>query len=153
MPVPSVAPVCKLVPGWRETAVRPGSITKLTVAGASPLNTSVTKAVVTEGTVNVARPPPMLSILRDARAMPLLQLSTARNTCVLSGWIIGASYKSRSGISTMPDSEIVDIPLRDLYDAPMIQPESTQVFLAVDNCNKGIARASLKIDNIGGSYK
>ena len=66
--------------------------------------------------------------------------------------ILGKFVATTGGdrIFAISESGIVDIPLRDLYDAPMIQPESTQVFLAVDNCNKGIARASLKIDNIGG---
>jgi hypothetical protein len=36
-----------------------------------------------------------------------------------------------------------------LYEHPILQPETTQVFLAVDECNKGIARASVRVLNAG----
>lgn len=47
------------------------------------------------------------------------------------------------------ESGLLFLPIGDLYDYPILQPETTQVFLAVDNCNKGVAKASVKIGNLG----
>lgn len=47
------------------------------------------------------------------------------------------------------ESGLLYLPLGKLYEYPILQPESTQVFLAVDDCNRGIASARLKINNLG----
>ncbi len=47
------------------------------------------------------------------------------------------------------ESGILYLPLGKLYEYPILQPETTQVFLAVDDCNRGIATARLKINNLG----
>jgi YVTN family beta-propeller protein len=47
------------------------------------------------------------------------------------------------------ESGIIVIPIGRLFDEPILSPESTTVFLASDLCNKGIARASVKINNLG----
>ena len=39
--------------------------------------------------------------------------------------------------------------LAELYDYPILQPETNQVFLAVDECNKGLAKAAVRITNLG----
>lgn len=49
----------------------------------------------------------------------------------------------------MSESGLVYLPLSTLYDYPILMPDTTTVFLANDECNKGIARASVKINNIG----
>ena len=35
------------------------------------------------------------------------------------------------------------------FDYPILQPESTTVFLANDPCNKGISRAAVRVNNLG----
>src|SRR3954471_14626884 len=86
------APVQIFVPGCRTTPERPGSIVKAIVDGASPLACWYTTAAVPGfTTLNVSRPLPRLLILRTPAAIPRLQSSFARKTCVVSGEIIGYS--------------------------------------------------------------
>jgi DNA-binding beta-propeller fold protein YncE len=49
----------------------------------------------------------------------------------------------------MSESGLIYLPLSTLYDNPILVPDSTNVFLAMDNCNRGIARATVKINNAG----
>jgi YVTN family beta-propeller protein len=49
----------------------------------------------------------------------------------------------------LSESGLIHLPLGKLYDYPILMPEQTQVFLAVDECNKGIAKATVKINNLG----
>ena len=49
----------------------------------------------------------------------------------------------------LSESGLLHLPLGTLYDNPIIMPETTSVFLAQDNCNRGLAQASVKINNIG----
>ncbi|MBL0159578.1 MAG: hypothetical protein IPP47_21080 [Bryobacterales bacterium] len=44
---------------------------------------------------------------------------------------------------------MIHLPLSRLYEYPIIQPETTTVFLAVDDCNRGIATARLRVNNLG----
>jgi len=52
-------------------------------------------------------------------------------------------------IFAISESGFVTLPVGNLFDYPILDPESTQVFLANDPCNKGIARGSIKISNLG----
>ena len=52
-------------------------------------------------------------------------------------------------IFALSESGFVTLPIGNLFDYPILDPESTQVFLATDPCNKGIARATLKVSNLG----
>jgi len=49
----------------------------------------------------------------------------------------------------MSESGLLHLPLGKLYDYPIVAPETTQVFLAQDECNRGIASGTLKITNLG----
>jgi DNA-binding beta-propeller fold protein YncE len=49
----------------------------------------------------------------------------------------------------MSESGLLSLPLGRLYEYPIIAPETTQVFLAVDECNRGIASGTLKMSNLG----
>ena len=49
----------------------------------------------------------------------------------------------------MSESGLVYIPLSTLYDYPILAPETTNVFLRQDDCNRGIARVKIKVNNIG----
>jgi YVTN family beta-propeller protein len=65
--------------------------------------------------------------------------------------IVGRVVATSDGADAFAVSEsgILHLPLSTLYDNPIVQPETTQVFLAMDECNKGVARAQLKVLNIG----
>ncbi|MEZ5352045.1 MAG: beta-propeller fold lactonase family protein [Bryobacteraceae bacterium] len=47
------------------------------------------------------------------------------------------------------ESGLIDMPIGKLFDYPILVPESNAVFLASDPCNRGVARASLKVNNAG----
>ena len=49
----------------------------------------------------------------------------------------------------LSDSGLVHLPLGKLYDYPILVPETTMVFLAMDDCNRGVASGALKINNLG----
>jgi DNA-binding beta-propeller fold protein YncE len=49
----------------------------------------------------------------------------------------------------LSDSGILHLPLGNLYTYPVLAPETTQVFLAMDDCNHGLAQATLHINNLG----
>lgn len=50
---------------------------------------------------------------------------------------------------SLSESGMLYLPLAQLYSSPLLVPETTQVFLAVDACNPGLAQATLKINNLG----
>jgi hypothetical protein len=49
----------------------------------------------------------------------------------------------------LSDSGLLHLPLGNLYNYPILAPETTQVFLAMDDCNRGVASGTLKINNLG----
>lgn len=65
--------------------------------------------------------------------------------------IIGKIVGPSSGAEVIAASEsgLVRLPMGSLFDYPILQPESTAVFLANDPCNKGIARAAVRVNNLG----
>src|SRR5450432_1254492 len=84
------APVQMFVPGCLTTPDRPGSMVKVMVEGASPLDCRYTSAVpVLVATLYVSRPLPRLLICRVPLATPRLQSSIARKTVVVAGARIG----------------------------------------------------------------
>lgn len=54
-----------------------------------------------------------------------------------------------SQIFALSESGVLSLPVGSLFDYPILDPESTQIFLASDPCNKGIARATLRVSNLG----
>lgn len=49
----------------------------------------------------------------------------------------------------LSDSGILHLPLGNLYSYPILAPQTTDVFLAMDDCNHGIASGTLAINNLG----
>jgi DNA-binding beta-propeller fold protein YncE len=49
----------------------------------------------------------------------------------------------------MSESGLIYLPLSTLYDYPILMPDTTNVFLAQDDCHRGIASAKIKVNNIG----
>ena len=52
-------------------------------------------------------------------------------------------------VYSLSASGMIYLPLQNLYDYPIIQPETTQVFLSLDPCSRGIATGNLKVNNLG----
>lgn len=49
----------------------------------------------------------------------------------------------------LSDSGMIHLALGNLYTYPILAPQTTDVFLAMDDCNHGLAQASLQINNLG----
>ena len=65
--------------------------------------------------------------------------------------VLGRMIMTSDGtqIFALSESGFITLPIGNLFDYPILDPESTQIFLAMDPCNKGVAKASLKISNLG----
>ena len=49
----------------------------------------------------------------------------------------------------LSESGLIHLPLGNLYDYPILQPETTSVFLSNDSCSDGQSGVALKINNLG----
>ena len=49
----------------------------------------------------------------------------------------------------LSDSGLLHLPIGQLYTYPILVPETTMVFLAMDDCNRGVASGSLQVNNLG----
>jgi YVTN family beta-propeller protein len=85
-----------------------------------------------------------------------LLISNPRNLGVRLGIKIPESIVAKMVILStgaeawgLSESGLIHLPLASLYDHPILMPERTTVFLAVDDCNRGLAKASLRIQNLG----
>lgn len=85
-----------------------------------------------------------------------LLISNPRNLLVKLGIKIPESIIAKMAITSsgeqawgLSESGMVYLPIFSLFDYPIVMPETTAVFLAVDSCNPGLAKASLRIDNLG----
>ena len=86
----------------------------------------------------------------------ILFISDARNLAIKLGIRLPESIVSRMVITSdgndawgLSESGMLHLPLGSLYDYPILQPETNTVFLAVDDCNRGIASTKLRINNLG----
>jgi DNA-binding beta-propeller fold protein YncE len=85
-----------------------------------------------------------------------LLISDAKNLAVRLGIKLPESIVAKMAVTSdggrafgMSESGLLYLPLSTLFDYPILQPETTQVFLAVDDCNRGIARATVRVNNLG----
>lgn len=65
--------------------------------------------------------------------------------------ILGQMVSNSSGedLWALSESGLLHLPVSTIYDYPILNPETTQVFLANDECNKGAARATVRMTNLG----
>jgi YVTN family beta-propeller protein len=104
------------------------------------------------GAFNVA---PVVTPAARPQASTLL-LSDSRNLAIRLGLKLPESIVARMVTTSdgskawgLSESGILFLPLSTLFDQPILMPETTTVFLAQDQCNPGIAKMSLKINNVG----
>jgi hypothetical protein len=93
------------------------------------------------------QPPPLSSTLLVNNATNLgIRLGIKLPESIVARLVMKADGSEAWGLS---DSGLVHLPLGRLYDYPILAPETTQVFLAMDECNRGVASGTLKINNLG----
>jgi YVTN family beta-propeller protein len=92
--------------------------------------------------------------LRPAAAT--LLISDPQNLAIRLGIKMGESIISKMVMTSdganawgLSESGLIYLPLSTLYDYPILQPETTTVFLSVDECNRGVATARVRVNNLG----
>jgi DNA-binding beta-propeller fold protein YncE len=97
---------------------------------------------------NTNPPPPALAstLLVNDPSNLAIRLGIKLPESVVSKIVMLSDGSEAWGLS---DSGILHLPLGRLFEYPIILPESTQVFLANDDCNRGIASGVLKVNNLG----
>ena len=93
-------------------------------------------------------PPPQASTLLIGDPHNLsIKLGINLPESILSKMVITSDGNDSWALSS---SGVIHLPLSTLYNYPILMPDSTTVFLRQDDCNPGIAQATLNINNIGG---
>jgi len=84
-------------------------------------------------------------LISDARNLGI-QLGINLQESIISKIVMTSDGSSAWGLS---QSGLINLPIGNLYNYPILQPETTTVFLSVDQCNAGVATASVRINNLG----
>ncbi|MBL8175210.1 MAG: hypothetical protein JNK48_11100 [Bryobacterales bacterium] len=91
------------------------------------------------------RPQASTLLISDPRNLSI-NLGIKLPESIIAKMLVTADGANAFGLS---ESGMIYLPMDTLYDYPIIMPETDTVFLAVDECNRGIARAAVRINNIG----
>jgi len=93
-------------------------------------------------------PPPSLSstLLVNDPANLAIRLALILPESIVAKMVVLSDGGAAWGLS---DSGVLHLPLGNLYNYPILQPETTQIFLAQDDCNRGISSGTLQINNLG----
>jgi len=97
---------------------------------------------------NTTPPPPSLSstLLIDDAANLAIRLGINLPESIVAKMVMLSDGSQAWGLS---DSGVIHLPIGNLFNYPILQPETTAVFLAQDDCNRGVATGVLKINNLG----
>jgi YVTN family beta-propeller protein len=93
-------------------------------------------------------PPPSQSsvLLVNDPANLGIRLGIKLPESIVAKMVMTADGSQAWGLS---DSGLVHMPLGNLYNYPILAPQTTEVFLAMDDCNRGVATGALQINNLG----
>ncbi len=128
----------------------PGSFNTLQNVGGSAFHPDGTKVYAAFNTQPLTTPPsrPQASTLLIEDSLNLsIQLGIKLPESIVAKLVITADGSSAWGMS---ESGLIYLPLSALYDYPILMPSVTNVFMAMDDCNRGVAKTTVKINNIGG---
>jgi len=93
-------------------------------------------------------PPPKPSsstlLINDGRNLGI-QMGIRLPESIVSKMVIAAD----GSVYSLSASGMILLPMPNLYNYPILQPETTQVFLSLDPCSRGIATGTLKVNNAG----
>lgn len=97
---------------------------------------------------NTTPAPPSLSstlLINDPNNLAI-RLALKLPESIVAKMVVLSDGSEAWGLS---DSGAIHLPMGHLFDYPILQPETTTVFLAQDECSRGIASGTLKINNLG----
>jgi DNA-binding beta-propeller fold protein YncE len=112
----------------------------------APDGTTIYAAFNTAANTTPAPPPLATTLLVNDPTNLAIRLGIRLPESIVAKIVMRSDGSEAWGAS---DSGLVHLPLGQLYTYPIIAPETTQVFLANDDCNRGIATGVLKVNNLG----
>jgi len=112
----------------------------------SPDGTTLYAAFNTAPTTFPAPPPTSSTLLVNDPTNLGIRLGIKLPESIVAKIVMLSSGTDAWGLS---DSGLLHLPLGSLYNYPIIAPQTTDVFLAMDDCNHGIASGTLGINNLG----
>jgi len=112
----------------------------------SPDGAALYSAFNTAATTTPAPPPLASTLLVNDPTNLGIRLGIKLPESLVGRLVMTSDGSQAWGLS---DSGVLHLPLGNLYNYPILMPETTDVFLAMDDCNRGIASGKLNIDNLG----
>src|SRR5262249_10673928 len=112
----------------------------------TPDGTALYSAFNTAANTNPTPPPLASTLLINDPANLGIRLGIKLPESVVAKMVVTSDSADAWGLS---DSGMMHLPMGQLFEYPIIQPETTTVFLAQDECNRGVASGTLKVNNIG----
>jgi DNA-binding beta-propeller fold protein YncE len=112
----------------------------------TPDGTTLYSAFNTAATTNPPSPSSSSTLLVNDPTNLGIRLGIKLPESIVAKMVMTSDGLDAWGLS---DSGLIHLPIGHLYDYPIIMPETTQVFLAMDDCNRGVATGTLNVNNIG----
>ncbi len=112
----------------------------------SPDGTTIYSAFNTAGNTTPTPPPLSSTLLVGDPTNLAIRLGINLPESIVAKMVMLADGSQAWALS---DSGIMHLPLGSLYTYPILSPATTDVFLASDDCNRGIASGKLQINNAG----
>ena len=112
----------------------------------SPDGTTIYSAFNTAATTNPPSPSASSTLLINDSVSLSIRLGIKLPESIVARIAMLSDGSQAWGLS---DSGMIHLPIGNLYDYPILMPETTQVFLSMDDCNRGVATSTLKVNNLG----
>jgi len=112
----------------------------------SPDGTTLYSAFNTAPSTNPAPPATASTLLVNDPANLAIHLGITLPESIVAKMVMLSDGSQAWGLS---DSGLLHLPLGNLYNYPILSPQTTDVFLAMDDCNHGIASGTLAVSNLG----
>ncbi len=112
----------------------------------SPDGTTLYSAFNTAPSTNPAPPATASTLLVSDPTNLGIRLGITLPESIVAKMVMLSDGSQAWGLS---DSGLIHLPLGNLYNYPILTPQTTDVFLAMDDCNHGIASGTLAVSNLG----
>jgi hypothetical protein len=112
----------------------------------SPDGSTLYSAFNTAANTTPAPPPLATTLLINDPTNLAIKLGIRLPESIVAKMVMLSDGSEAWGLS---DSGLLHLPLGNLFNYPIIAPETTTVFLANDDCSRAIATGTLKINNLG----
>ncbi len=84
-------------------------------------------------------------LIGDSRSLSI-QLGIRLPESIVAKMVVAPN----GSVYSLSASGLIYLPLQNLYNYPILMPETTQVFLSQDPCSRGVVSGNLRVNNLGG---